>query len=262
MTIEPEMMRSCLLEAFRREPQTQYEVLKYDVAVVAVERGLTVAPDTVGHRPRLPREDWRRLREAVWGLIAEGVCVPGMNDSNEGWPFVSLTEYGEQVANSPGPVPHDPSGYIAVLEAQQPLDATESAYLVQALEAHNRGLADAAAVMLGAASEHLLEQLVEAIGKAAPTESAAAQSALAGPALVAQRYALAYFTAHQAALSRPIRETLNTSFGSIATLIRVSRNDAGHPALPEVSRDESLVNLQLFPRLRLWVLTAMGELPL
>jgi hypothetical protein len=72
MTIEPEMMRSCVLEAFRKKPQTQYETLKYDVARVAVDRGVEDIPESTGHGPRLPRDDWRRMREVIWGLIAEG----------------------------------------------------------------------------------------------------------------------------------------------------------------------------------------------
>lgn len=256
--IEPETMRSCLLEALRRSPQTQFENLKYEVAEVAAERGLIPA-DSSGSQ-RLPSADWRRMREGLWGLVAEGVCVPGSNESNEGWPLISLTEYGEEVANSRGPVPHDPSGYLAALEAQAPLDVIERGYLVQAVEAHNRGLPDAAAVMLGAAAEHLVESLVAAIGAADPGAKAGADAALEGTALRAHRYALAYLTDREAKLSRKLRETLPTTFGSVASLIRSARNDAGHPSLPQVSRDESLLNHQLFPRLREWVLAAIGDL--
>lgn len=262
MSIEPQVMRAYLLEAFRRKPKTQYEDLKYEVAQVAAERDQAGLSTHSASGPMLARGDWRSLREAVWALIADGVCVPGMNDSNEFWPWLSLTEYGEVVASSQGPVPHDPYGYLSTLDQQQALDPTERDYLTQALEAHNRGLVDASAVMLGAVSEHLVELLVEAIGKADPKEAAAAQLALGQSALAAHRYAFSYFTSHQNALSRPLRESLNTSFGSIATLIRIARNDAGHPALPTVVREESLANLQLFPRLRQWVLAAQKELPL
>src|SRR6266851_7338296 len=94
MPIERELLRSCLLEALKRKPQSQYENLKYDVGAVAGERGLPV--QKWSGQSMLERADWRTLREMIWRLIAEGVLVVGMDDSNESWPFVSLTEYGER----------------------------------------------------------------------------------------------------------------------------------------------------------------------
>jgi hypothetical protein len=93
MAIERELMRSCLLEAMRRNPRTQYENLKLDVGVVAAERGLDVH-DWNGRKSLRP-EDHRRLLEMIWALITEGVMTVGF-EHNESWPFVSLTEYGEQ----------------------------------------------------------------------------------------------------------------------------------------------------------------------
>jgi hypothetical protein len=43
-------------------------------------------------------------------------------------------------------------------------------------------------------------------------------------------------------------------------MIRVARNDAGHPALGNVDRDHALVLLRLFPSFRNWAYDAMTAL--
>lgn len=186
----------------------------------------------------------------------------GMDDSNEAWPWLSLTEYGEDVARAAQPVPHDAAGFITNVEFARPLSDVERRYVVQAVEAYNRNLPDAAAIMIGAASESLLEELVEAIGKQDPAEPAAANTALAGPGAALMKFAHSYVTGKKANLARPLREQLDTTFLGVANLIRIARNDAGHPSLASVSRDQALVNLQLYPIYRSWILEVIGQLPL
>src|SRR5579859_3284971 len=36
------------------------------------------------------------ILEVVWSLIAQGILIPGYNDSNPAWPFLRLTQYGRQ----------------------------------------------------------------------------------------------------------------------------------------------------------------------
>jgi hypothetical protein len=79
-----------------------------------------------------------------------------LDDSNESWPFVSLTEYGEQYVVDQRVTPLDRSQYLARMNAIAALDDVEERYVGQSLEAYVRSLPDAAAVMIGAASEHLL----------------------------------------------------------------------------------------------------------
>lgn len=57
MPIEPEAMRSCLLEALRRSPKTQYESLKHDVAAVVAERNAGEVQRIQGGGSRLLRTD-------------------------------------------------------------------------------------------------------------------------------------------------------------------------------------------------------------
>jgi hypothetical protein len=254
MAIERELMRSCLLEAMRRNPRTQYENLKLDVGVVAAERGLDVR-DWNGQKSLLP-EDHRRLLEMIWALITESVMTVGF-ENNESWPFVSLTEYGEEHVKGGQATPHDVTDFISRLEAAGPLDDIEERYITQSLQAYVRNLPDASAVMLGAASEHLLMQLVKEISAKDASAKGGADKALDGPALAMLRFARDYFV-----LPRELRENLETTFLSIAALIRATRNDAGHPALPAVSREQCFVNLQVFPGYRAWIMGARNVIPL
>jgi hypothetical protein len=263
MSLTLELMRSCVLEALRMGPPEQYTNLKIRTAGVAGQRGYPVEPQPHGRPPMLLREDERRFRETVQALIQEGVLVPGMDESNDHWPFLSLTEYGEEVVRAGRILPHDTEGYLSALAQDRPLDEVEARYLPQALEAFRRNLPDASAAMLGSASEHLLIQLGEAIEATDRANAAAARRKIDGPALGLLTFLHDYFSRRRTSLTRESRETLDTTFAGIASLIRVTRNDAGHPAIGRpVDRDQAFVNLRLFPVYRSWVLSVITRLPI
>jgi hypothetical protein len=170
--------------------------------VVAAERGLDVR-DWNGQKSLLP-EDHRRLLEMIWALITESVMTVGF-ENNESWPFVSLTEYGEEHVKGGQATPHDVTDFISRLEAAGPLDDIEERYITQSLQAYVRNLPDASAVMLGAASEHLLMQLVKEISAKDASAKGGADKALDGPALAMLRFARDYFVPKQKKLPRELR---------------------------------------------------------
>jgi hypothetical protein len=261
MSLTPELLRNCVLEALKRNPPEQYLNLQIATAGVVGERGYPVQQQPHGRPPMLLREDERRFREAVWSLIIEGVLVIGMDDSNNQWPFLSLSEYGEEVVAAGRILPHDTEGYLQGLAEVQPLDEVEERYLPQALEALRRNLPDAAALMLGAASEHLLIRLGQAIEANDQANAPAVRGKLEGPALGLLAFLQDYLTKRRHSLPRDLRETMDTTFGGIASFIRVTRNDAGHPAIGQpVDRDQAFVALRLFPMYRSWVLS-VAKLP-
>ncbi len=261
MPIERELLRSCFLEALRRKPQTQFENLKYDVGAVARDRGLAVNP-MGGQQVMLKPEDFRGLREITWQLVAEGVVVVGMDNSNESWPWLSLTEYGERYVKDQRATPLDQAAFLAQLEKAGPLDEVEQLYVREALEAFRHNLPNAAAVMIGAASEHALILLLSSIAAADPAETASATRALDKPALAMLRFAEAYLRKRQEKLPRRFKETLDTTFMGIGNLVRLTRNDAGHPALSVVDRERCFVALQLYPDYRAWIFEVRGRIPL
>lgn len=58
------------------------------------------------------------------------------------------------------------------------------------------------------------------------------------------------------------RSSLGTTFTCVADFTRATRNDAGHPRLEPVSREQVFTNLHLFPRYRARVVEAVDTLPL
>lgn len=257
--IERELLRNAMLESLRRQQPQQYVNFQHYVARVLADRGLPV--DGHPHEPVLRRIDDRRFREILWQLINQGVLVQGVDSSNPQWPFLSLTEWGEEYVRGDGADVYDPDGYLSALDDAHPLDDIERRYLAQAAAAFRADLADAAAVMLGAASEHLLLTLAQALVHHDPS-AAKLKKAIDAPALMLLRETQAYLTPLRKKLSRRLSETLDTTFLGVASIIRSSRNDAGHPALQHLERDDAFVVLRLYPSYRSWVYRLIGELPL
>ena len=248
-----------MLESLRRQRPDQYVNFQHYVAQVLAERGLPV--DGHPQNPVLRRVDDRRFREILWQLLNQGLLVQGSDSSNPQWPFLSLTEWGEEYVKGDGADVYDPDGYLRALDEVHPLDDVERRYVSQAAAAFRADLADASAVMLGAASEHLLLTLAQALVHHDPSGTKL-KKAIDAPALTLLRETQAYLTLQRKKLPRRLQETLDTTFLGVASVIRSSRNDAGHPALPQVERDDAFVVLRLYPSYREWVYRLIGKLPL
>lgn len=257
MAIERELMRSAMLEALRRQPPQQYRNFQHHVASVLQERGLPVEG---GLQPTIRRADDSQFLEILFELLNQGLLIQAYNADNAGWPWLGLTVRGKQYLEDGDPDAHDPDGYLTALDQDDPLDDIERRYLAQAAAAFRADLPDAAAVMLGAASEHLLLRLAEAIVSADASATKVAK-AINGPALPLLRSVNAYLDGKRASLPRALREQLDTTFAGVASVIRTSRNDGGHPALPSVDRETVYVLLRMFATYRRWVIGVIAALP-
>lgn len=256
------IMRNAMIESLRREPPDQFLSLKRRTAGILAERGFAVINGghfgdlDLGHRNE------RRFREVLWSFINSGVLVQGSSSVDSGWPFLSLTEMGEEFIGEQLSDVYDPDGYLAELSATRPLDEIERRFARQAVGALNANLPDAAAVMIGAAAEHVVGVLCTAIGEADPAVTvkvARLQSQSAAQALI---FSLRYVETRKAALDRAVEEQLATTFAGVAAMIRASRNDAGRPAPGGVDHDHALVLLQLFPAFRNTTYKIIDALPL
>ena len=171
-----------------------------------------------------------------------------------------MTEFREDYLRHRGPDVYDPDGYLRQLAEEHPIDEVEARFLSQAVRAFHADIPDAAAVMLGAVAEHLVELLAEAIAVAATVVAPRVGKLTDRPALAVLDFVRKYLEDRKKLLSRPLREELATTFGGVASMIRVARNSGGHPALSPVDCDQALVLLRLFPLLRRWVYAVIAEL--
>lgn len=262
LPIEREVLRDAMLESLRKKPPGQFLTLKINTAEVLDARGLPTGDVRPGYPPQLRRADERRFREVLWSLINSGIMVQGLDAANAQWPFLSLTELGESHVEHRGPDVYDPDGYLRQLAAQHPIDQVEKRFLSQAVGAFHADLPDAAAVMLGATAEHVVVLLCEAIGRTDSAMTGKARQLADQPALKVLTFVSKYVEDRKSGLSRPLREEASTTFAGVASMIRLSRNSGGHPALHAVSRDHALVLLRLFPHFRDWAYKVIASLPL
>jgi hypothetical protein len=261
--IEREVLRGAMLESLREQAPSQYVNFQHNVAGVLAKRGLPVDGGVSGREPALRRIDERRFREIVWQLINQNVLVQGTDANNAQWPWLSLSEWGEEYVQAGGPDVYDPDGYLRDLANDRPLDDIEQRYLSQASAAFRADLPDAAAVMVGGASEHLLILLADAIVASDETGGATKVEKMRdGPALKLLNEVRKYLEPRRKNLDRSLAESFETTFLGVANMIRTSRNEAGHPALSHVDRDQAFVALRLFPLYRRWVYAVIDALPI
>ena len=211
----------------------------------------------------LPDRLWPYYRDVLWALIIEGIVAFGMDSNNEKWPWLGVTEYGKACLKAGEILPHDPEGYLRTLARARPLDSTEQRFVGQALEAFRRNLPDASAVMLGCASEHLLIVLANSLAAKDPTHPSVWAKRANDKALTLLKHLDQDMEQRGAdkKLSPALKEQRATTFAGIAQIIRIARNDAGHPALQHpVTRDECFVNLRLFHHYRTWIAQVISGL--
>lgn len=190
--------------------------------------------------------------EVLWGLIVQGILIPGCDDSNETLPFIRLTEYGKQCLEEDRMLPHDPDGYLKEFRAAIPnADPTIEEYLTEALQCFLRGLNRASAVMLGGASERAILLMIDACGASIGDNKKRGQfeASVNGAFSIFKKYDVfeKQLTAVKPSLPKHLLENLDSLVRGVFDLIRNSRNEAGHPASGVmIDRDLIYSHLRLF----------------
>jgi hypothetical protein len=205
-----------------------------------------------GGKQFLESGDETLLVEVIWGLIIQGILVPGLNDANQGYPFLRLTEYGKRCVDEERFLPHDPEGYLREFQSAVPnVDSIIVEYLTESLQCYVHGLNRAAAVMLGCASEQavllLIQSWINSNGDG-PSKHRLESEIEKAPSIF-RKYDLFEKRLSQikTQMPRELTENLDSLLRGIFDLIRSSRNDAGHPASGgQVGRDTIYSHLRLF----------------
>jgi hypothetical protein len=203
-------------------------------------------------RQFLDRGDSALVTEVIWSLIVQGILVPGLDDSNQGYPFLRLTEYGKQCVTEERVLPHDPDGYLREFHKSAPAaDSTVSEYLTEGLQCYIRGLYRASAVMLGGASEQAVLLLIDRFGQSIrdSTDRERFVSEIEKAPSIFRKFGIfeKRFITVKDRMPKQLTDNLDTLLRGIFDLIRGSRNDAGHPASERrVDRDAIYSHLRLF----------------
>ena len=237
--MDKKLLRPLVLDVLHQKQETQFREVEDKITRTASDYN--------------PRDDTLKLYDIFWELLIQGMIAPGFNSSNLELPFIHVTDYGKRCLESNSILPHDPDGYLERLEriVGQPLDSTVLTYVQESLSTFLGGHYLASTVMLGVASEQCVDLLTEAYLNAIVNSSQKAvfekKLKQAGRS-VKSRFDSLREELLKIGLPGELKDALDIQLSGIFTLIRFSRNDAGHPTGRTVDRDLAHGNLLLFPQ--------------
>lgn len=237
---------ACLLGDQGRAVPDQWVGLKNSVGLeIARRRG---EPTNIYPPPNISRADAELLRDVFWDLFRQGHITLGLDDNNPEWPFFRLSHFGQRTLKEGSPYRFtDSASFISMVRQNAPdLDALTQLYLEEAIGSFYAGCMLAACVMLGVAAEHRVELLIAAAERSPRFPNAFASISAERGILKRTRKLIALLQPHLKAMPSDLREGLETHFQSIQEVIRVARNDTGHPTGEIKNRQTVYVYLQLY----------------
>jgi hypothetical protein len=213
-----------------------------------------------------PRD--RQIHEAIWSLIGRGLAYLDISQSApENWEL-ELTAAGLAALKDEEINPDDPSGYLRRLYSDVPLlSDLVKLYIGEALNSYYHRSYLASTVMLGVAAEGVFLELAAAFANWPAVQPADAfKRILADPRKTHFQKFEGFrkrLLPNVPQLPEPLRDGLELQMNSVLDLLRVTRNDAGHPTGVRVSRDDCFTTLRIFARLvkRMYELKAFFERP-
>lgn len=193
------------------------------------------------------------VSEIIWELLLQGVIAPGFNDSNLQLPFIHLTEYGKECIEAGEYIPQDKEGYLSRLQADigRDIDDIVLLYLRESLQTFARGSYLSSVLTLGVASERCVDLLETACAEAISNpekKSAFAKSIKNSGRSVKRRFDTVRELLLGQDLTPELKDALDIQLSGIFTLMRYTRNDAGHPTGRVFDRDTAHAGLLLFPQ--------------
>jgi hypothetical protein len=189
--------------------------------------------------------DGKTVADVFWDLFRQGYITLGFDNPNNFWPFFRLSPFGQQSLATANPIRfHDATSYMALVRARVPdLPTLNETYLVEAIKDFYAGCLLSASVMLGVAAEIEFNRLVDTA--VANATHGGQFSATASKRNISQRID-AFRKAYNPIKANFNVEDIDNRLLNIQSILRISRNDAGHAMAASVSREEVFINLQMF----------------
>jgi hypothetical protein len=187
--------------------------------------------------------------EALWGLVGEGFVYLDTNGQQpDNWRWC-LSADGRHVVTAGTWEPRDPDGYLARIRREIPdLDALVELYITEALRSFNGRCYLATSVMLGVAAERAFLVMAASYG----ASSVAGASAIAKELDKPRSNYFALWTEFRKRIE-PVRQDLPNGLAdaltldAVADLIRLTRNEVGHPTGRQIDEDTARVHLTIAP---------------
>lgn len=209
-----------------------------------------------------------QIMESLWAMLAQNLLYLNYYRSAEKpnqWMFW-LTEHGEAVARDEIINPDSPDGYLKRLRNDVPASSEiVMDYVTESVQAYQTRCYLASTVMLGVATEAAFLELGEAFGKWLPEESGERfLSKLSGPGVSYWKKFEDFRNKLQplrGELPQHLKEDIDVTLDATLNMLRIYRNEAGHPTGKQIPRTRANQNLQLFAFLlgRMYELKAFFE---
>ena len=245
-----EEIRDVVVDILLGRESAHYAAQQFNSLVLGVNEVFARRSGYTEHPSQIPSnpQDEELVRDVFWDLFRQGAITLGLNNSNPEWPFFRLSHFGSQTLASQSPWRfHDTSSYLTLVRREVP-DISEQAvtYLDEAVGAFYAECLLASSVMLGVAAEAEFLRLLD-VAVSRPTVGNTFQTA-ANQKFIRRKITkfLPALTSISSHLDRLATEDLDTNFAPIQSVLRIARNEAGHPSSAAPQRENVYVNLQLF----------------
>lgn len=245
-----EEIRDVVVDILTGKEKTEYGAHQFENLKLGVKEVFARRAGHVGHAGLLPSNhyDDELVRDVFWDLFRQGVITLGYNNPNPNWPFFRLSYFGEQTLARQSPWRfHDTSSYLTLVRQEVPdLSDQAAIYLDEAVQAFYAQCLLASCVMLGVAAEAEFLRLLD-VAATRPTVGKSFQPA-AKERFVRQQITkfLPALSSIASKLDKQATEDLDTNFAPIQSVLRIARNEAGHPSSTVPQREGVYINLQLF----------------
>jgi len=193
------------------------------------------------------------FREVFWELVSRNLVVPGDNSrSCSGMlPWVSITKYGISCYEQGKILPYDTEYFLKSLYEKIPeLDEIIKLYFDEAVSCFSNMNFLASTVMIGCALERTIVVITETFcNKLLQTEKPNYEKRVLNQSKIKTKFDnfLEFLKQKkfEASLNQSLKEKLNSFLPSVVHLVRITRNETGHPTGREIDRDEALANILL-----------------
>lgn len=192
--------------------------------------------------------------QLVWALTANGLCFIDFSQSApENW-TLELTTAGRSALEDESFIPDNVPAYLKKIAADIPdLSATANLYLSESLRSYTSRNYLAATMMLGVAAEAIFYESAEAFADWTPDRSGAKLKALLADPKISYIRKFDEFQKRlsplKSSLPADFQQNLDLNINSILELLRLARNDVGHPTGLTVAHDNAFQYLVVFPML-------------
>ena len=205
-------------------------------------------PNGPSGRNVIDNDDSEAITEIFWDLFRQGIITPGINASENGFPWFRVSTFGKKLLkNDDTYFFHDVTSFESILKKEIPkIDDVTMLYLKESMQAYRVGCYLSSTVMLGVATENTFNLLVDTVEQN-PVHAVAYKNVFKERMLLSKiKKYKAVLNNDLASLPSTIKEDLETHFDGILSIIRNSRNEAGHPTGKIPSREQCYVLLNLF----------------